>query len=383
MEILMAAGVPRRREGGVAAVIYNLGRELEKLGHRVSYLFYEDLLSGAEMAGRFRDVYFTSRLARHIRKNRTRYAVVNLHAPVGFGYGLLRALSPSDGYPPYVMTLHGLEERRIHAMQREVKKGRAWHFSFKNRLWHRIYHQPRYDLCIKTADCVHCFSRDVWTILQLKYNLDANKVAYIPNGVEERFFIKREYASRAPVRLLYAGTWLDQRGIFYLRDALNALNINYRDWTFSIAGPGVPEKEVTAFFGEPLRAQIFVIPAVPAECMPQLYADHDIFVFPSLMEGLPSVLLEAMASGMPVITAETCGMVDVVEDGWDGFLVPPADSEALEEALLRLCRCVELRSQLGKAAQESMRRYTWQKSAGKLERVFTTVLGNGATAGKG
>jgi glycosyltransferase involved in cell wall biosynthesis len=376
MTVLMAAGVPRRQEGGVSAIIHNLGRELEWLGHRVSYLFYEDLMTASECAGRFRDLRFAVRLARHVRKDPERYSVVNFHAPVGFVYGVSRKLFPSRGTAPYVMTLHGLEERRIHVMSREAKKGRAWHFSFSNRLWHRLYHRPRYYFSIKTADRAHCYSRDVSTLLQLKYNLDSENVAYIPNGVEDRFFIQRDYPQRKPIRMLYAGTWLDQRGIFYLRDALNGMNAKFPDWMLTIAGSGVTAGVLKSFFGQEVADKIYVSPVVPADQMPQLYREHDIFVFPSLMEGLPSVLLEAMASGMPAITTETCGMVDVIQDACNGLLVPPANAEALEEAILRLCRCPELRLQLGSAAQESMRRYKWADSAKKLERVFVSSLRN-------
>jgi glycosyltransferase involved in cell wall biosynthesis len=374
MEILMAAGVPRRREGGVAAVVYNLGRELEGLGNHVTYLFWEDLLTETEMAGRFRDLRFAVRLARHIRGEASKYSVVNLHAPTGFAYGVLRRFSPSNGNPPYVMTLHGLEERRMHAMSREARKGRAWHFSLKNRLWQYVYHLPRFHLAIRTADRAHCFSRDVWTILQLKYNLDADRVNYVAQGVEERFFVHREYPERKPVRLLYAGSWLDQRGIFYLRDALRKLNNDFSDWTLTIAGPGVTSDELKEFFGTGLAEQVVVVPVVPSGEMPRLYAEHDVFVFPSLMEGLPLVLLEAMAGGLPVVTTETCGMVDFVEDGTTGLLVPPANAPALEDALLRLCQCHDLRQRLGRAAQEFMRRHTWKKSAERLERVFTSTL---------
>jgi glycosyltransferase involved in cell wall biosynthesis len=268
-------------------------------------------------------------------------------------------------------------------MGREAKKGRAWHFSFKNRFWHRVYHQPRFTLSIKTADAAHCFSRDVWTILQLKYDLDSDKVAYIPNGVEPRFLIAREYVERKPVRLLYAGTWLDQRGIYYLRDALKELTTTFPDWTLTIAGAGVGAGELKYFFGEALRERISVLPVVPAEGMPEVYSSHDVFVFPSLMEGLPLVVLEAMASGLPVVTADTCGMVDMVEDDFNGLLVPPADAAALEKSILRLCQCVVLRQRLGKAAQETMRRYTWKRSAAKLEQVFASLLRNCGSAGEG
>ena len=376
MHILMAAGVPKRREGGVAAIIYNLGRELEARGHQVSYLFFEDLLTGPEFSGRFRETQFAFRLARHIHKNAKQYSIVNLHAPAGFVYGLRRALSPSRRWPPYVMTLHGLEDRRIHAMAREHAKGRAWNFSPRNRIWHRVYHLPRYYFSIKTADRAHGYSREVWLMLQLKYGMETSHVAYIPNGVEERFFVAREYPERKPVSFLYAGTWLDQRGIFYLRDALNALNASFRDWSFTIAGPTAMENEIKAFFGASLASQIHVTPGVAADVMHALYADHDVFLFPSLMEGLPSVLLEAMAAGMPVITAETCGMVDAVEDDYNGILVPPADAAAITAALLRVSQCAGLRKRLGTAAQETMRRHTWQKSAFKLERLFESAIGN-------
>ena len=374
----MSAGVPRRHEGGVAAIVYNFGRELESRGHRVEYLFYEDLLSEAEMKGRFRDLRFSLRVARHIRKNRDRYSVVNLHAPIGFVYGLSRWIFRSSGYPPYVMTLHGLVERFLRVMGREDEKGKAWHFSLKNRLWYRIYHRPRFVLAIKTLDRAHCYSRDVWTMLQLKYNLDSDKVAYIPNGVERRFFISRKNRDRKPLRLLYAGTWLDQRGIFYLRDALNGLNTRFKDWTLTIVGAGIPAVELESFFGAGLREQIIILPIVPAKDMQQVYAEYDIFVFPSLMEGLPSVILESMAAGMAVITTETCGMADVVEDGFNGLLIPPANAEAIEDAILRLAQSPLLRQQLGQAAQESMKRLTWEKSAEKLEKVFEVSLRNGS-----
>lgn len=377
MNILMAAGVPKRREGGVAAIIYNLGRELEGLGHRLSYVFYEDLLSNQEAVGRFRDLRFAVRLSKHIQQNRVKFDAVNLHAPAGFVYGAFRNLMPLNKLPPYVMTLHGLEERRVHVMKREAKKERAWHFSLRNRLWHRAYHQNRFFISIKTADCAHCYSRDVWTLLQLKYNLDAEKVAYIPNGVEERFFIHRDYSQRDVLRLLYCGTWLDQRGIYYLRDALTRLAARQAGWTFTVAGGGAFEEEIRKFFGDSLRDKIIVRPLVPAARMPELYAEHDVFLFPSLMEGLPSVLLEAMAAGMPVVTTETCGMTDAVTDDVNGLLIPPADAEAIECALMRLCNSIELRRQLGQTAQSSMRRLTWRRSAQKLERLFESAIQNG------
>lgn len=374
LRILMASGVPRRREGGVAGMIYNLGRELERSGNVITYLFQDDLVVPGSALPRFLELVFSLRLGRYIAKNRHNFDVVNLHAPVGFPYGLRRRLLGRRGYPPYVMTLHGLEERRVHVMKREAQKGRAWNFSWKNRLWHSVYVFPRFRWSIRTADGAQAMSRDVWNLLQLKYDLDASRVAYIPNGVEPHFLQPREFRAGENLRLLYAGSWLDQRAIFYIRDALRSLAPQLPGMTMTFAGCGAPDEVITGFFGPELANTIRVLPVVPSGSMHELYAEHDILLFPSLMEGLPSVLLEAMASAMPVVTTETCGMPDVVEDGYNGLLVPPADARAIEAAMLRLAASPDLRRQLGCRAQETMRRYTWKRSAQQLEAFFLHIL---------
>ena len=117
---------------------------------------------------------------------------------------------------------------------------------------------------------------------------------------------------------------------------------------------------------------------LPADRMPDLYARHDVLLLPSLMEGLPSVILEAMASGMAVVTTDICGMPDVVEDGFNGLLVPPADAAPIASAILQLSNDGNLRAKLGKAAQQTMRRRTWQRSAEKLEQVFAAAAAQDA-----
>lgn len=374
LRILMAACVPRRREGGVAGTMYNLGREMESQGHTVTYLFTQDLIEPDSVGPRFQESVFAYRLARYISKNRDKFTVVNLHGPSGFVYGWRRARLGTADLPPYVLTLHGLEERRARVMRREAQRGRAWNFSLKNRLWHRVYRQPIFSWSIKTASAAHVHCRDAWTLLQLNYGLEPHRVACIPHGVEPRFFQPREYRASPQLKLLVPGTWLDQRGIFYIRDALQLMLPHSPDVKLTFAGTGVPESVVTDFFGPELRRFIDVRPTIPAADMPALYAEHDALLFPSLMEGLPCVLMEAMAAAMPVITTETCGMADIVEHDFNGLLVPPADAPAIHQAILRLASSLELRHRLGQAAQQTMTRYTWERSARRLENLFRLVI---------
>ena len=120
LKILMAAGVPKRREGGVATIVYNLGREMEQRGHRVTYVFLDDLVPPDSVSPRFSELIFSRRLAKYIAQHRDEFSLLNLHAPAGLVYGLKRRWRGKKIGPPYVMTLHGLEERRVDVMTREA-----------------------------------------------------------------------------------------------------------------------------------------------------------------------------------------------------------------------------------------------------------------------
>jgi glycosyltransferase involved in cell wall biosynthesis len=374
MRILIAAPASKQREGGVANVVYNTAEGLRARGHQVTCLFREDLLLRPLAFPRFEALFFAIRLARELRRRRAEFDVVNIHAPVGFAYGLRRCWHPASELPPYVMLLHGLEERRNHAMAREAYKGRAWHFRWKNRVWQRLYHMPLYRWSITTADQAVVINRETWSMLQLHYNREIGRVWYIPNGIEPRFFLPRDYPAGRALGLLFAGTWIDHKGTYYLREGFETLAQLHPDVRLTIAGCGANAKTVKQAFAAAVRDRVEILPFVSTAEMPALYARHDIFVFPSLMEGLPIVLLEAMATGMPVVTTETCGMMDIVEHEYNGLLVKPADSAAFAAAVERMMDSPELRSQLGRAAQETMQRHTWERTVAQLEKVFALAV---------
>lgn len=376
MRILIAIGVPRRHEAGAAGVVLNHARELERRGHSVDCWFLEDVINEPVRFKRFEALVFALRTAIRILRGKPEYDVVNLHAPWGCAYGVwCKLLRPLDA-PPYIMTMQASEERYVQAIAREHRKGRAWNFGLKNRLWHRLYHQTMYDFSIRTADFGALANREAWVWVQLKYDRDPGRFWYVPNGVEEQFFMDREYVEKTSLRLLFVGTWLDRKGVYYVADAFGRLAQNIPGVRLTVAGCSSPEEHVRGFFPSEIRGQVDVLPFVKRQDMPAIYAEHDVFVFPSLVEGMPLTLLEAMASGMPVVTTETCGMADIVEDGINGLLVPPADTAALANSIERLSS-TRLRKQLGQEAQRIMRRYTWQCVTHKLEKVMILAANDG------
>jgi glycosyltransferase involved in cell wall biosynthesis len=101
----------------------------------------------------------------------------------------------------------------------------------------------------------------------------------------------------------------------------------------------------------------------------------DVFIFPSLYEGLGIALIEAMAAGCACVASSAGPIPEVVRDGEDGILVPPGNSEAIAAAVCRLLDDETLRKRLGDAAVKSaFSRFQPQKSADELTRIYQSVL---------
>ena len=376
MRILMISGVPGKAEAGVAGVVNNLTKELRELGHSVKPIFFEDLLPGQTWPNRFRTIEYAKRIAEYVQETGEEFDIVNIHAPFGFWYGAQRRRRGLRAGPPYVMTMHGLEERRNYAMRREASKGRADYFSWKNRVWQRLYHMQTYRWSFMTADQGIVLNREALLFLQMKYNLPPDRVWLVPNGVGPEFFHARAFAGGIATKLLFVGTWIDHKGIYYLAAAFEKVLRVIPEARLTVAGCQEPEEKVRQYFSPTSQAALEVWPFVARAEMSSLYAEHEIFILPSLVEGMPLVLLEAMASGMPVVTTESSGMTDLVEDSHDGLFVVPGDTESLSAAIIRLCRDSELRLRLGCAAQEKMKRYTWKEAARRTEMVFYRAMGS-------
>jgi glycosyltransferase involved in cell wall biosynthesis len=374
MRILMITGVQGKAEAGVAGIVYNLARELTEFGHVVKPLFFEDLLAKQKWPNRFRTAEFARSAARYVAQHRDEYDVVNIHAPFGFWYGARRRRLGAKAGPPYVMTMHGLEERRMYAMRREAKKGRADYYRWRNRVWQNLYHMPTYRYSATTADQSIVTNRETLVYFQLHYDLAPDRVWFVANGVAPEFYLPRTNSAGRATKLLFVGTWIDHKGVYYLAEAFDQVLVAFPDTRLTVAGCIVPEAEVRKHFTPAAQSALTVIPFVSRAEISRIYSEHEIFVLPSLMEGMPLVLLEAMASGLPVIASESCGMTDLIEDSHDGLFVVPGDTGSLVSAILRLCQDGALRQRLGGAAQEKMKRHSWTEAARRSEMVFTRAV---------
>jgi glycosyltransferase involved in cell wall biosynthesis len=206
------------------------------------------------------------------------------------------------------------------------------------------------------------------------------RVEVVPNGVDAALFrpltparaARRSYALDGRAVIGFAGELRHKKGLVVLLDALAALAAR-RPVALHAAG-GVradAEGALALYRARHPEAAITVLPWRPADELPPLYALMDVFVHPSLHDGMPNALLEAMACARPVVAAAAGGIPDVVRDGTDGLLVPPGDAAALAAAVERVLDDRPRAARLGEAGRARVARdFTPEAEAARYEALY-------------
>ena len=233
------------------------------------------------------------------------------------------------------------------------------------RLDPRVHALPRGELerlvaierrCLEEAPLVIVSGH--WTVQEVEaghgLRLDPACVRVAPHGLADvTASVTPERWGDDGTELLFVGRLEPRKGIDVLLDALPALLRAVPAVRVTVAGEDPtghgPRFEVTT--PGDLAGRVRFLGRVGDERLRALYAGADLFVAPSRYESFGLVLLEAMMFGVPVVASAVGGMVDVVEDGSSGLLVPPGDVEALRCALERALLDQPLRHRLGAAAR--------------------------------
>lgn len=212
----------------------------------------------------------------------------------------------------------------------------------------------------------------------IRHGLSPRKALTVHNGIpfreeavnpQERLQTRRELgiAPEDPV-ILVTARLAEQKGLTYLLDAMPAVWRGYPEARLLIAGEG-PLAEMLAERAGRLGDRIRLLG--PRSDVPRLLAAADIYCLPSIDEGLPLALAEAMAEGLPAVATRVGGIPELIRDGVTGFLVPARDPERLAERLLLLLSNPGLRQRLGRAGRASVRaEFTLERMIGRFEEVY-------------
>jgi len=170
----------------------------------------------------------------------------------------------------------------------------------------------------------------------------------------------------------YIGRIVPVKGLKYLIRAMTQVKKKRQDVHLLIVGDGFEKAELQRMTEELQLNAHFV--GWEKNVLP-FYAAIDIFVLPSLLEGLSNSLLEAMAMGKAVVTTMVGGNKDIMLDGKNGFLVKPRDPQAISSNVDKLIESAPLRDGIGKFNRETaLREFSWEKTVTEIERTYKSVM---------
>jgi starch synthase len=191
-----------------------------------------------------------------------------------------------------------------------------------------------------------------------------------PFGVPANISAARELTDRdTPLRVLYVGSLSQRKGISYLFDAVEKAG---KAVTLTIIGNKVGESQLLDKYCQNHRW----IPSLPHQEILAEMRRHDVFVFPSLFEGMALVQGEAISQGLPVITTPNSGGADILRDGVDGFIVPIRDPEAITLRLLELYGDRERLQRMSDSAREQAAQLDWKACQARTVAAVRAALGS-------
>ncbi len=234
------------------------------------------------------------------------------------------------------------------------------------KLLHRIL-SPAWWFLVKKANALVCPSGYLKALITEKYP-DA-PVQVIPNGLALDILPVQDIAQKTR-QILLCSRLLPRKGFQYLIKAVSDIEL---DWQVNIVGDG-PYRQILQQLACESKTPIRFWGWLDRNDsqFKKLYRTSSIFVFPSEAENFPTVLLEALASGMAIITSSAGGCPEVV--GGAAVLVEPANTEQLKEKLLALVQNEQLRNSLSAAAIERAKEFTWPGIAGRYAKLFEKLV---------
>jgi glycosyltransferase involved in cell wall biosynthesis len=196
--------------------------------------------------------------------------------------------------------------------------------------------------------------------------IDSRKIHVIPVGfdeseIEQYRLDKTENKSENKI-IIFVGRVVKQKDPITLLKAVKILLTKRTDFKLIVVGDGDELPLCRQFCVENgLTKHVSFLGALPRSQLLQEFAKADILVLPSIDEGLPVVIMEALALGVPVVTTGVGGIPEVIKDGFNGVIVPPRSSQALAEAINSLLDDRELRWKLINNGQKIVKKYSWKR----------------------
>jgi glycosyltransferase involved in cell wall biosynthesis len=295
------------------------------------------------------------------------------------GYGFLRALRERNAKIPFIQTVHGvLADEYMQSLQRGLPSFRAKAANLVMWQLSKLEEESARNATLTVT--ISKYSRR--KIMQF-YGVDEAKIRIVPNGVDTQRFkpseacesIKRQIGMDSKLCVLFVGRLIPRKGLHYLVEAAKQIVKEFSQTMFLIAGGGPLRNHLVSYLEKMnLTGNFVFLGDVSESALPALYSCADVFVLPSIQEGLGIALLEAQATAKPIVAFDVGGVSEAVVDKETGLLVKP-DSHELADAIMKLLVSWSLREKMGSRGREFViDRFSWDVCAQKMLQVYREAL---------
>ncbi len=204
------------------------------------------------------------------------------------------------------------------------------------------------------------------------YDIEVDNVVY-PGVRASQFLEGTDRSEIGTVTILYVGRLDSGKGLLNLVSAVATLDRD--NLMLRIVGDGQLKSDLEEEADRlGIESQIELVGSVPHEQIHTEYEQADIFCLPSYHESHAIVNIEAMLSGVPVVSTNIDAIQEYIEDRKTGFIVEPGDVNALSNTFRRLVDDPELRQKVGQSGREVAKRYTVEASVDRIENIFKQVI---------
>jgi glycosyltransferase involved in cell wall biosynthesis len=377
LRILTVMNCSRFGRSGMPTANGNISRALAALGCTVDHLYVEDYPRPVRVRwlNYFLFGSLTARLVRKLEEQSEGYDVVQVSGGDGYLAPLLR--HDRRGRRRLVVAMcHGLEHRYWEAFRSEVRAGFA-PATLRHRLYFGGLRLKQVEMSIRGADLFNCH-----TEADARYAIEKgwkrrHEVAILPSGIQPEWFAPDIEQAPATKRLLFCGSWTWMKGARVLVSVFERLAAVDPGVRLTVLGAGTDEQTVLSAFSPDLRRRITVRPGIPHGEVLREFRRHDLLLFTSLFEGYGTVVIEAMAAGLPVVASAVGSAPECIEHGRSGYLVEPGDVDAFVSACLSLLSSTPAaRRALRAAALKSVSSLTWPRTAEATVAAYAEALDN-------
>ncbi len=366
MKILLVSDNYYPYPGGISEHVYHLYLEFRRRGHIVNILTGQpswyvednpDIIRVGRYVKAFVNKSFNPTVTGIDLYNRVRY-VVNKN-----NYDIVHIHGPIAPFLP-IYTLMTANAPRV----------ATFHAAFERNIYYKIFN-PLFYHFFKRLDGQIAVSR-VAKESMIKYFPGEYRI--IPNGIDINRFSPNvkpiEKYLDGKINILFVGRLEPRKGIRTLFQAMNKVVRKNKNVRLIVVGKGAL-KNLYSYGLREAKDYVVFEHFVPFEELPRYYATCDIFCSPATgNESFGIVLLEAMASGKPVVATSIPGYRDVVRNGIDGKLVPPRNPYRLAVALLNFIKDPTLREKMGKEGRKRSLSYSWDNVSRQVEEFYKEVI---------